>query len=81
MFTKIKKVLGSVFPGVLLALTFGLYTNTKAEVKVAPATQTSQAEVATERELLDQIKADVKADYRANIARFESSSHSGKGNA
>ena len=79
MFAKIKKVLVSVFPSVLLALSFGFYTPTKAEANVAPATQTSQAAVETERELLEQVKAEVKADYRANIAKFESSSHPGKG--
>lgn len=77
MLTKLKKVFSGIFPSVLLTLTFGLYSSVKADTKVAPSTQTPPAVVSTDREILDQLKVDVKADYRANIARFESSNHSG----
>lgn len=77
MFTnKLRKTLSSIFSGFVLFVTFGIHSPAKTDAKIiaAPTDQVLSAD----REVLDSVKDKVQADYRRNIAQYESHDHPGK---
>ena len=73
---KLKKALSSIVSTILLCVTFGVFSSTKADAKVVPTPPAAQNE-SSERELLDALKGKVTADYRANIDNFRCADHPG----
>ena len=77
---KLKTVLSSIFSSALLFLTFGVSSavpenkSFSSDQKVS-VEQTDKAKTPA----LDELKARIQADYRANINKFESSAHAGRG--
>jgi hypothetical protein len=76
---KLKKVLGSVFSSILLCVTFGVYSTSKADANANVPTNSATKVESGDRELLESLKRKVQADYRANIDDFMASGHPGGG--
>lgn len=73
---KLKKAIGSIVSSILLCVTFGVFSSSKAAANVVPTLPAAQTET-SESEMLDTLKGNVKADYRANIDSYESHDHTG----
>jgi hypothetical protein len=78
---KLKATLSSIFSSALLFVTIGTNASVKAENKSLSSDQKSSIEQleVQKTQLVNELKAKIEADYRANINKFEGQSHPGKG--